>query len=80
MRCYFYLTDGDETIRDDHGVEVSDLESARRLALEAIVELRAADPHLVPQGAGWTLVAFDSTGAIVFIIPLDNQSQEPFLS
>jgi hypothetical protein len=73
MRCYFYLTNGDETIRDDHGVEVADVEYARRLALEAIVELRAADPHLALQGAGWTLVAFDSTGAIVFMIPLRDE-------
>jgi hypothetical protein len=74
MRCYFYLTDGDETIRDDHGVEVSDLESARRFALRAIVELRRANPRLAAAAqSGWTLVAFDDTGAIVFMIPLREE-------
>jgi hypothetical protein len=73
MRCYFYLTNGDETIRDDHGVEVSDGESARRLAVEAIVELRAAHPQRTAHGDGWTLVAVDAAGAILFIFPLDNE-------
>jgi hypothetical protein len=73
MRCYFYLTNGDETIRDDHGIEVSDRESARRLALAAIVELRADHPRRAAHGDGWTLVALDAAGAILFIIPLDNE-------
>jgi hypothetical protein len=73
MRCYFYLTNGDETIRDDYGVEVSDGESARRLAVEAIVELRAAHPQRAAHGDGWTLVAVDATGSILFIFPLDHE-------
>jgi hypothetical protein len=64
MRCYFYLTNGDETIRDDHGVEVSDRETARRLAVEVVVELRAAHPQRLAYGDGWTLVAVHPTGAI----------------
>ena len=71
MRCYFYLTNGDETIRDDHGIEVSDRESARRLAVEAIVEYRAAHPQRVADGDGWTVVAVDASGAILFTFPLD---------
>ena len=73
MRCYFYLTNGDETIRDDHGTEVSDWESARRWAVEAILELRAAHPQRAADGNGWTLVAIDATGTILFTFPLDNE-------
>jgi hypothetical protein len=73
MRCYFYLTKGDETIRDDEGIEVSDRESARRLALEAVAELRAVDPRRDAASDGWTLVAVDATGAILFICPLDHE-------
>jgi hypothetical protein len=70
MRCYLYWTNGDETIRDDHGIEVSDRKSARQLAIQAIVERRAA---LAAQGAGWTLVAVDAAGAILFTFPLDAE-------
>jgi hypothetical protein len=73
MRCYIYLTKGDETIRDDHGIEVSDGESARRLAVEAVVEYRAAHPQRVADGDGWTVVAVDASGAILFYFPLDNE-------
>jgi hypothetical protein len=73
MRCYFHLTNGDETIRDDHGIEVSDRESARAMAIQAIVELRAVNPSRAAQGAGWTLVAVDTAGAILFTFPLDTR-------
>ena len=70
MRCYLYWTNGDETIRDDQGMDVSDRKSARQLAIQAIVERRAA---LAAQGAGWTLVAVDAAGAILFMFPLDAE-------
>ena len=73
MRCYFHLTNGDETISDDHGIEVSDGESARRLAVEAVVEYRAAHPQRVADGDGWKVVAVDASGAILFYFPLDNE-------
>ena len=73
MWCYIYLTNGDETIRHDHGIEVSDGESARRLAVEAVVEYRAAHPQRVADGDGWTVVAVDASGAILFYFPLDNE-------
>jgi hypothetical protein len=72
MHCYFHLTNGDETTRDDRGVEVPDRESARRLALQAVVDLRAAHPCRAAPGAGWSLVAVDMAGAILFIFPLDT--------
>ena len=71
MRCYFHLTRGDETIRDDLGIEVADLDDARVAATKAIAEMRAADPRLADEGAGWTLTVADVSGAVLFTIPLD---------
>jgi len=70
MRCYFHWTNGDETIRDDHGMDVSDRENARKLAMKAIIERRVA---LAARCAGWTLVVVDTVGAILFIFPLDAE-------
>ena len=52
MRCYLYLTNSDQTIRDYHGMEVSDRESARRLAIQVIGDIGAAHPDCAAQGAG----------------------------
>jgi hypothetical protein len=40
MRCYFHLVNGPESIPDDAGVEVPDVQTAQREALKAIQELR----------------------------------------
>ena len=48
-------------------------ESARRLAVEAVVEYRAAHPQRVADGDGWKVVAVDASGAILFYFPLDNE-------
>jgi hypothetical protein len=43
MRLYFHLTNGRDRISDERGVEVTDVEAARRHALEGIAELRQAN-------------------------------------
>jgi hypothetical protein len=48
MRCYFHLVNGHETIPDDMGVEVSDLDDAKTQALIAIHEIRE---EAIQQGA-----------------------------
>jgi hypothetical protein len=40
MRCYFHLVNGQTTLTDDEGLEVSDLESARVQALMTVSELQ----------------------------------------
>ena len=42
-RYYFNLTNGDEVIRDEDGVEAADARTALIHAFEAIEELRGAD-------------------------------------
>lgn len=72
MRCYFHLVDQHETILDDMGVEVPDLETAHRLALKAIRELRDEDGGAVADWQGWQLNAVDQDGNTLFSIPLDR--------
>jgi len=72
MRCYFNLVSADETIIDDEGVEVRDLDQAWAQALKAIAELRAeADGELIDWD-NWLLEAVDSNGTILFSIKLTH--------
>jgi hypothetical protein len=74
MRCYFHLTKGDKTIRDERGLEVPDLDHARTEAIKAIAELRATQPSLAREGAGWTLIVADRSGVTLFTLPLHGGS------
>lgn len=72
MRCYFNLVSDDETILDDEGVEVRDLDQARAQALKAIAELRAeADDEMIDWNR-WRLDATDPSGQILFSIRLTH--------
>jgi hypothetical protein len=73
-RYYFNLTDGDATIRDEEGVEVSNIQAAVIHALEVIEELRAEDPSNSAEWQGWRLEIIDSSGKAVQSIPLDAPS------
>ncbi len=72
MRLYFDLKGSDSSIPDVYGIEVSDLEEARRAALEMIHQLRQEDPSAAQDWSGWTLSAVDFTGSVVFAIDLDR--------
>ena len=43
MRCFFHLVNGHDTLLDDTGIEVSDLEVAKDHARKAIGELQQED-------------------------------------
>jgi hypothetical protein len=64
-----------DTIRDDTGVEVPDEETARRLALQAIHNLRQEDDRSSEDWAGWQLDIIDAEGNLVLTIPLDMPLQ-----
>jgi hypothetical protein len=55
MRCFFHLVNCRETILDDIGVEVSDLEMAKVEARKAIAELRQEDAGTSEDWSGWRL-------------------------
>jgi hypothetical protein len=76
MRLYFHLTNGRDRISDERGVEVIDVEAARREALEALEELEELhqDLGIDPcEWAGWQLEVTTASGALVFRICLGLQ-------
>ena len=72
MRLYFDLRNHRYTLPDVYGVEVADLDEARRVALEMIRTLRAEDPAAAQDWSGWQISVVDETGAVVFTLDLDN--------
>jgi hypothetical protein len=71
MRCYFHLINGHETIPDDTGTEVSDLDSAKAQALMAIHEIQEEAVQVGASWQGWRLDIVDLSGRVHLSIPLD---------
>jgi hypothetical protein len=71
VRYYFHLTDSDEVIRDEDGLELSDVQAAVISAIEVIKELRAEDPSTLHEWQGWRLEIVDASGRLMQSIPLD---------
>ena len=70
MRLYFHLTNGRIHVSDEHGVDVTDLESARRHIVDTIADLHRA-PDIDPgEWNGWQLEVTTASGAVVFRISL----------
>lgn len=78
MRCSFNLVSDFESILDDEGVEVRDVEHARREAMEAIEELRVRDGSFADDWLGWRLEAVDEKGSILFVIGFGAQDEQEF--
>ena len=72
MRCYFHLVNDDETLLDDTGVEVADLETAKAEALKAISELRQEVDEEIEDWSGWRLDIVCSEGNVLFSMPLNK--------
>jgi hypothetical protein len=71
MRCYFHLVNSHETIPDDTGIEVSNLEDAKAQALQAIEDIREEAIQLGASWQGWRLDIVDRSGRVLLSIPLD---------
>ncbi|QRM35635.1 hypothetical protein [Microvirga sp. VF16] len=71
MRCYFYLVNGHETVRDNIGIEVSDLATAREMALQTIEEIRNEAIQVGAPWQGWQLDIVDPSGRTLASIPLE---------
>ena len=76
-RYYFNLTNGDEVIRDEDGVEAPDARTALIHAFEAIEELRGADLSSSEEWQGWRVDIVDSSGNLVHSLPLDSAAPDP---
>ena len=72
MRCYFNLVSDDETMIDDEGVEVKNLDQAWAQALKAIAELRAEADGESIEWDRWRLEATDSSGKVLFALKLTH--------
>ena len=72
MRLYFHLLKGTEAIRDEDGIEVSDVDVARAEALNTIREMRSAEDTQHPDWTGWKLAVADKSGALLFSLDVDT--------
>ena len=70
MRCYFHLVNCHETILDDTGIEVSDLEVAKAEARKAIAELRQEEDETGEDWSGWRLNIVCPEGSLLHSIEL----------
>lgn len=70
MRCYFNLVSDDETMIDEEGVEVRNIDQAWAQALKAIAELREEAEGDFIEWDRWSLQATDASGAILFSLKL----------
>lgn len=74
MQCrfYFHLTNGEDVIHDEGGVQVSDLQAALTAAMEVIQELKAEDPTSTDEWQGWRLEITDEAGRVVESLALND--------
>jgi hypothetical protein len=71
-RFYFHLNNGEDVIRDEEGILVSDADAALIAAMEVIQELRAQDAALATEWQGWRLEITDEAGRIIESLSLDD--------
>jgi hypothetical protein len=74
MQCrfYFHLTNGEDVIHDEGGIQVSDLQAALTAAMEVIQELKAEDPTSTEEWQGWRLEITDEAGRVVESLALND--------
>jgi hypothetical protein len=71
-RFYFHLNNGEDVIRDEEGILVSDIDAALIAAMEVIQELRAEDAVSAAEWQGWRLEITDEAGRVIESLSLDD--------
>ncbi len=71
-RYFFHLTNGGAMIRDEDGIEASDIQTALIYAMRAIEELRAEEPSTGADWQGWRLEVTDASGQMIGSLPLSD--------
>ena len=71
MHCYFNLISAHQTVIDNEGLEVANLEEARRLAREAVAEMIQDGVAQLAHWRGWALEARDASRTVLFTIGFD---------
>jgi len=72
MRCYFNLVNAHEALLDHQGGEVEDVNQVSRLAVEVAVEMIQKGEADMAGWRGWQVEATDASGAVLFMINLDD--------
>jgi hypothetical protein len=72
LRCYFNLVNSHESILDQEGVEVPDLDQAHGVARAAALEMIQAGEAEAGEWSGWRMVVADDSGSMLFTIDLDK--------
>jgi hypothetical protein len=70
MQVHFNLVNGSESIQDEEGIEVSDVDHAKAEALKVIQEMRSEKGAEPRDWAGWRLAATDQSGTLLFLLDL----------
>ena len=72
IRYHFNLTDGEDMLLDEDGIELSGIDAALVQARNAVKELGTENPLLMAEWQGWWLEIVDGSGRIVGSLPLDG--------
>jgi hypothetical protein len=72
MRLYFHLTNGRDVVRDEDGIDVADVDAARREAQQAVEELRQEKDFDRRTWNGWRLEVTDASGVVLVRIGLSS--------
>jgi hypothetical protein len=73
MHCYFHLVSDHETVPDETGIEVPNLEAARDWAIEVIQEVSPEAGSSHDNWTGWSVMITDAAGTVLCTISLDRQ-------
>ena len=68
MRLYFHLAAVHDSILDEVGIEVEDLDEAESETMRAIADMKVEDHSAAQELNGWRLEVTDAAGAVVFSI------------
>jgi hypothetical protein len=71
MRCYFNLVSSHQTVTDEEGLEVADMEEARTFAREAVAEMVQDGIAEIAHWRGWEMEARDASGTVLFTVGFD---------
>jgi hypothetical protein len=69
-RLYFHLTNGNEVIRDETGIEIDDWQSAGREADAVIAEMRRLGDFTAQEWTGWRFEITTESGVVLTSIGL----------
>jgi hypothetical protein len=72
LRCFFNLTNGEQVLRDDVGVEITCPNELEAEILNALKGVQQGDGFDARDWKGWRLDVIDSSGDILVSLRLDG--------